>query len=117
MLKNTRLKALQELKEDFKVNNKLRAWNEIRGLLETDFIPNDMDVYEVNNTNYSKSMIDGWTSHTEETKNYSFYVEMIKYVNGKVVSKWVIIEHEEKDLLLKIHEILNGLTLPKKGSH
>ena len=107
MIKDTRLKALQELKEKFKVNNR-KAWHEIRRLLEMDFMPNDMDVYEVNNTNYLKSMIDGWTSHTEETKHYDFYVEMIKYIDGKIVSEYVKIEHEKKDLLLKLYEILNA---------
>ena len=106
MIKDTRLKALQELKEEFKVNNKLGAWHDIYRLLEMDYIPHDMDVYEVNNTNYSKSMINGWTSHTEEMIHYSFYVEMIKYINDKVVTGWVKIEHEKKDLLLKLHEIL-----------
>ena len=108
MIKDTRLKALQELKEGFKAYNKLKEWHEVYKLLEMDFIPNDMDVYEVNNTNYYKSMIDGWTSHTEETKHYSFHAEMIKYINDKVVSEWVKIEHVKKDLLLKLYEILNA---------
>ena len=106
-MKDTRLKALQELKEEFYTNNKHRAWHELHGLLAMDYIPNDMDVYEVKNTNYYKSMIDGWTSHTEEEKHYSFHAEMIKYIDGKVATEWVKIEHRKKDLLLKLHEILN----------
>lgn len=108
MIKDTRLKALQELKEEFRVDNKLRAWHEIYKLLEADFIPNDMDVYEVKNTNCYKSMIDGWTSHAEEEKHYSFHAEMIKYIDGKVATEWVKIEHRKKDLLLKLYEILNA---------
>ena len=107
MIKDIRLKALRELKEEFKVSNKLGAWHEIYKLLEADYIPRDMDVYEVKNTNCYKSMIDGWTSHTEETKHYSFHAEMIKYIDGKIVSEWVKIEHVKKDLLLKLYEILN----------
>lgn len=107
MKKDTRLKALKELKEEFEVVHQ-STLSHIYYLLSSDFIPNEMDLYEINNSNYSKSMIDGWTSHVEKSKHYSFYVEMIKASNNKVVSEWVKIEHEKKDLLIKLYEILNS---------
>lgn len=105
MIKETRLKALEELKKDFKAIHQ-STLSHIYYLIGSDFIPNDADVYEVSNSNYSKSIIDGWTSHVEKTKHYSFYVEMIKAVNDKIVSEWVAIEHDKKDLLIKLYEIL-----------
>ena len=106
MKKDTRLKALKELKKEFEVIAKMSSWFHIYHLLGSDFIPNEMDLYEINNSNYSKSIIDGWTSHVEKSKHYSFYVEMMKTSNNKVVSEWVKKEHEKKDLLIKLYEIL-----------
>lgn len=75
MRKEMRTKALRELKNEFVLNaNSTRVIYDIIVLLLADFIPNDMDVYEVNIASQSKSMIDGWTSHVEDSKYYSFYV-------------------------------------------
>lgn len=108
MKKNMRLKALQELKEEFKVNGQMNAWFDIYDLLRMDYIPNDMDVYEVTIANQSKSIINGWTSHIEYNEYYKFYVEMIKNVNDKILSEWVIIEQDDENLLIKVYEILNS---------
>ncbi len=108
MKKDMRLKALQELKEEFKVNGQMNTWFDIYELLRMDYIPNDMDVYEVTITNQSKSLINGWTSHIESTEYYKFYVEMIKNVNDKILSEWVIIEQDDENLLIKVYEILNS---------
>ena len=109
MIKEMRTKALRELENEFVLNdNGKRVIYDITTLLERDFIPNDMDVYEVNVSNYSKSMIDGWTSHVEDSKYYSFYVEMIKGVNGKIVSEWIEIERDSVEFLLKLYEILKS---------
>ena len=102
------IKTLKELKKDFKVIDKTGAWFNLYSLISRDFIPDEMDLYEVNNSNYSKSIINGWTSHVEDSKHYSFYVEMIKASNNKVASEWVTIEHGDADLLIKLYEILKS---------
>lgn len=107
MIKDTRLKAIEELKKEFKADAKnVHSLLDLHSLIDMDYIPHEMDIYEVNNSNYYKSILNGWTSHTEETKFYEFYVEMIKDINNKVASEWIKVQHDKKDLLIKLHEIL-----------
>ena len=107
MIKDVRIKAIKELIKEFRTTNKnVHSLLDLKSLLDMDYIPHEMDVYEVNNSNYYKSMINGWTSHVEDSKHYSFYVEMIKDINNKVASEWIRVEHDKKDLLIKLHEIL-----------
>ena len=107
MIKSERLEAIKELKKDFKAaDESIYMLSELYRLLDADYIPYEMDLYEVNMIINSKSMLNGWTSHDEPNKYYSFYIELIKAVNDKVVSEWVRIEHDKKDLLIKLHEIL-----------
>ena len=107
MIKDKRLEAIKELKEEFKAADK-STYNlsSLYQLLETDHLPHVAELYEVNNSSYSKSIINGWTSHSEESKYYNFNIELIKKVNDKVVSEFIKIEHDKKDLLIKLYEIL-----------
>ena len=107
MIKDIRLKAIKELIKEFKTDAKnVHSLLDLKSLLDMDYIPREVDLYEVNNSNYYKSMLNGWTSHVEDSKHYSFYVEMIKDINNKVASEWIRVEHEAPDLLIKLHEIL-----------
>ena len=108
MKKEKALKELRKLKKEFGAKERTQAYFSICNLLEMDFIVNDMDIYEVNISSQSKSIIDGWKSHIEKSRYYSFYVEFVKVVDNKVVSEYVNIDLQDVDLLVVLYAILKG---------
>ena len=110
MKKELILEMLKKLRKEFETIGKINTWCKVYNLIDTDYIVNDIDVYEVNNSNQSISIINDWVSHIELNIHYMLYVEMVKIVNNRVVSEWVKIEHDEKYLLIKLHNILKELS-------
>jgi hypothetical protein len=108
MKKEKALKELKKLQREFNAKEQTNAYFSITTLLRMDFIVNDMDIYEVNTSSQSTSIIDGWKSHIEESKYYSFYVEFVKAVDNKVVSEYVNIDLQDVDLLVVLYAILKG---------
>lgn len=107
-MKTKTLNELKKLQRDFMAKKQNNAYFSISELLRMDFIPNDMDIYEVNVSSQSTSIINGWKSHIENNKYYSFFVEFTKVVNNKVVSEYVNIDLQDVDLLVELYEILKG---------
>ncbi len=108
MRKEKALKELRKLQREFNAKEQTNAYFTICTLLRMDFIPNDMDIYEVNISSQSTSIIDGWESHIEKSRYYSFYVEFVKEVDNKVVSEYVNIDLQDVDLLVVLYAILKG---------
>ena len=83
-------------------------------IVEMDFIPNDMDIYEVNIS--SQSTIDYWWLGVTHWKSryYSFYVEFVK-VDNKVVSEYVNIDLQDVDLLVVLYAILKERSKMRKN--
>ena len=107
MRKEKMLKELRKLQQEFKAKGKTKAYYNICDLLEMDYIPNEMDIYEVNISSQSTSIIDGWRSHIEESKYYSFYVEFVKKLDNKM-DYYVNIDLQDVDLLVELYAILKG---------
>ena len=107
MRKEKMLKELRKLQQEFKAKGKTKAYHNICDLLEMDYMPKEMDIYEVNISSQSTSIIDGWRSHIEESKYYSFYVEFVKKLDNKM-DYYVNIDLQDVDLLVELYAILKG---------